>query len=108
MNGSSNFSRNAALARGAVRADAPDVGAALDDRLVRVAELAGLGRAAGRVVLRVEVEDRPAAALVGEPVDRAGLVGEGDLGRRVAGRRACSCRERSRGLDHESRPALDA
>ena len=55
-----------------LRADAPDVRAALVDRLVGVAELAGLDRAAGRVVLRVEVEDRPAAALVGQAMDRAG------------------------------------
>ena len=50
------------LARGALRADAPDVGAAVLERLVGIAELAGLDRAAGGVVLRIEVEDRPAAA----------------------------------------------
>src|SRR5262245_1684247 len=75
-----------ALARGTLRAHTPDVGAALDDRVVRVAELACLDRAAGRVVLRVEVEDGPAAGLVGEPVYRAGLVFKGDLRCRVADR----------------------
>ena len=73
-----------ALAGGALRADAPDVRAALVDRLVPVAELARLGRAAGRVVLGVEVQDGPAASLIGEAVDGAEFVGKGDLGCRVA------------------------
>ena len=72
------------LAAGALRGDAPDVGAALVDGRVRVAELARLDRAAGGVVLRVEVDDRPAPALVGQAMDGAGLVGEGDVGREVA------------------------
>ena len=79
-----------ALAGGALRADAPDLGAALGDRPCRVAELAGLGRAAGRVVLRVEVQDGPAATLVGEVVDGARVIGQGDLGGRVADGSACS------------------
>ena len=96
-----------ALARGALRADAPDVRAALDDRLVGVAELARLDGAAGRVVLRVEVEDRPSAGLVGQAMDRARsrLRGRPPApGRRP---RACSCRERSRGLDDEDRAASE-
>ena len=52
------------MARRAVRADAPDLGALVPDLVVEVAELAGLGRAAGRVVLGIEVDQRPAAALV--------------------------------------------
>src|SRR5436190_1722749 len=71
------------LALGALRADPPDVSTALVDGLVGVAELAGLDRAAGGVVLRVEVDDRPTAALIGESVDRAGLVREADLGSEV-------------------------
>ena len=59
-----------AVARGAVLADAPDVGVGRGVVLVEVAELARLGVAAGRVVLGVEVQDGPAAALVGEAVDR--------------------------------------
>src|SRR4051812_20347599 len=45
-----------ALAGRSLGADAPDVGAALVDGLVAVAELACLDGAAGRVVLGVEVE----------------------------------------------------
>ena len=52
-----------------------DVRAALADGLIRVTELARLDRAARRVVLGIEVQDRPAAALVGEIVDGARLVG---------------------------------
>jgi hypothetical protein len=63
------------LAGGALRTDAPDIRAALDDRVVRVAELAGLDGAAGRVVLGIEVEDRPATALVGKAMDRPCFVG---------------------------------
>src|SRR5689334_21317816 len=48
-----------ALATGTLRTDAPDIRAALMDRVVRVAELAGLDGAAGRVVGRVEVDDGP-------------------------------------------------
>ena len=67
------------LAGGALRADAPDLRTALADGVVGVAELARLDGAAGRVVLRIEVEDRPAAALVGQPMDRAALVAKGDV-----------------------------
>ena len=70
----------APVARGAVLADAPDVRVGRGVVGVEVAELAGLGVAAGRVVLGVEVQDGPAAALVGEAVDRAGLVGKDDVG----------------------------
>src|SRR3954447_21632811 len=73
-----------ALACRSLRAHAPDVGAALVDGLVAVAELACLDGAAGRVVLGVEVEDRPPATLVGKTVHRPGLVGKSDLGREVA------------------------
>ena len=69
--------------------------------VVAVAELAGLDRAAGRVVLRVEVEDRPAAALVGQAVDGPGLVGQGDLGGDVADGWHGSWSERSRGFHDE-------
>ena len=79
-----NFSRNARLLAPACGTDAPDVGAPLVDRLVRVAELARLDRAAGRVVLRVEVEDRPPAGLVRQAMNGAGFVCEGDLRGRVA------------------------
>src|SRR5258706_10840481 len=71
------------LALGALRTDPPDVCAALVDGLIGVAELARLDRAAGGVVLRVEVDDRPATALIGESMDRARFIGEGDLGREV-------------------------
>src|SRR6476661_3469569 len=75
-----------ALAGAALGTDAPDVRAAFDDRVVGVAELARLDRAAGRVVLGIEVQDRPPAGLVGEAVDGAGLVFEGDLRSLVANR----------------------
>src|SRR5262249_1052832 len=68
----------AAVARCALGADPPDVRAALVDRLVRVAELARLDGAAGRVVLGVEVDDRPATLLIGKSMDCARLVGERD------------------------------
>src|SRR5207245_10605843 len=68
----------------ALGADPADVGAGFGDRVVRVAELAGRDRAAGRVVLRIEIDDRPATALVGQSMDGAGLVGKSDLGREVA------------------------
>src|SRR4029078_11163169 len=54
------------LADGALWTDAPDVRTSLRDLVVGVAELARLDGAAGRVVLRIEVEDRPTAGLVGE------------------------------------------
>src|SRR4029077_2312490 len=73
-----------ALARGPLRADAPDVGTALVDGRVVVAELARLGRAAGRVVLGVEVQDGPPAALIGQAMDGPRLIGEIDLGREIA------------------------
>src|SRR6478735_9312330 len=65
-----------ALGCAPLRADTPHVRAALMDGRVAVAELARLDSAAGRVVLGVEVEDRPAATLVGQPVDPSGLVRE--------------------------------
>ena len=92
-----------ACSRAPCGTDAPDVGASLDDRVVGVAELARLDGAAGRVVLGVEVEDRPAAALVGEPVD-APVSSSGGRPRGPGRRpRACSSRERSRGL-HDEEP----
>jgi len=65
----------AGVAGGIVRADSPDDRPVGLDVRPRVPELAGLGRAAGRVVLRVEVHDRPAAALVGQAVDGTALIG---------------------------------
>src|SRR5690349_1845659 len=79
--------RESALRLCALGADAPDVRAALDDRLVGVAELARLDRAAGRVVLGIEVEDGPPSALVGEAMDRARRIGQGDVRCDVADRR---------------------
>src|SRR5690349_6140929 len=73
-----------ALAGGALGTDAPDVRATFRDRLVRVAELARLDGAAGRVVLGIEVEDRPTATLVGEVVDAARGIGQSDPWCRVA------------------------
>src|SRR4029079_14049470 len=73
-----------ALALGSLRAHAPHVRAAFVDGLVGVTELARLDGAAGRVVLGIEVEDRPLAALIRQAVDRARLVGEGDFRRYVA------------------------
>ena len=79
-----------ALAVGALRADPPDVGAALrrssrwrrgtrtPRRCSRACRPSGRSRG------------RPAAALVGEAVDGARLVGQGDLGGQVAGGWACS------------------
>ena len=75
------------------------------DRRVAVAELARLDRAARRVVGRVEVDDRPAAALVGEVVDRPGLIGQGDARERRRRPQACSWSERSRGFDDEQATA---
>src|SRR3954468_5515316 len=54
----------ATVARRAVLADAPDVGVRGGVVGVEVAELAGLGVTARRVVLGVEVQDGPAALLV--------------------------------------------
>src|SRR5262249_27850657 len=73
-----------AMAGGTVLADAPDVGVGGRVRLVEVAELAGLGVAAWRVVLGIEVQDGPAALLVGQVMDRAGLVGERHVRRHLA------------------------
>ena len=79
-----------ALAGRTLGTDPPDVGAALVDGLVPIAEFARLDGAAGRVVLGVEVEDGPPAALVGEAMDGPGLIGQRDLGREVADGRQCS------------------
>jgi len=68
------------VARGSVRTHTPDVRTALVDDVVPVAELACLCGAAGRVVLWIEVEDRPSAFLLGQAVDLPCLIGEGDLG----------------------------
>ena len=76
-----------ALAGRSLRADAPDVGAALVDGLVGVAELARLDGATGRVVLGIEVQDGPAPTLVVEVVDGARGIGQGDSGSGVADRR---------------------
>src|SRR5262249_51553012 len=74
----------AAMARGAVLADTPDVGVGCRVVLVEVPELAGLGVATGRVVLRVEVQDGPATLLVRQMMDHPRLVGERHVGRRLA------------------------
>ena len=74
------------MAGGPVRADPPDLGAFVPDLAVEIAELAGLGRAAGRVVLRIEVDERPSVVLVGQAVDGPVLVGQCDLGSAVADR----------------------
>src|SRR4029453_5265293 len=57
---------------------------ALDDRLVRIAELARLDGATWRVVLGIEVEDGPPSTLVGEAMDRARRIGQGDVRSDVA------------------------
>src|SRR5919198_3933718 len=54
------------MRRDVVGADAEDLSAALAEDVVRVAKLTSLGRAAGRVVLGIEVEDDRAAAQVRE------------------------------------------
>src|SRR5262245_14712637 len=79
---------------GIVGADPPDLGLFRLDALVQVAELARLGGAARRVVLGIEVDDGPLATAIAEAVDRAGLIGERDLGRLVAG------------LGHRHRPRI--
>ena len=56
----------------------------LGECLVGVTELARLDGTAGRVVLGIEVEDRPPAALIRQAMDGARLVGEGDFRRGVA------------------------
>src|SRR6478736_7639139 len=67
-----------------VRADPDDLRAGLGEVLEAVAEGARFLRAAGRVVLRVEVHDDPPALLVGEGDGRAMLVRKGEVGCRLA------------------------
>ena len=63
---------------GTVRAYPPDRRALLLDGGVGVPELARLGGAARRVVLRVEVQEDPLAALVLQAVDHSAIVRKGD------------------------------
>src|SRR5436309_3119107 len=71
--------------RRGVGADADHLGAGVLEVLVLVAEGACFLRAAGRVVLRVEVEDdRLPAAVVAQPHRAAARVREREVGRRVA------------------------
>src|SRR5206468_3306773 len=71
--------------RRGVGADADHLGASVLEVLVLVAEGACFLRAAGRVVLRVEVEDdRLPAAVVAQPHRAAARVREREVGRRVA------------------------
>src|SRR5450759_4158754 len=72
------------VAAGAVRAHAPDGGVEPRELGVEVPELARLRRAAGRVVLRVEVDDGPRAAAIVQAVKCAVLVVECDPRSRVA------------------------
>ena len=72
------------LARGTLRTDAPHIRLAPGKALVVVAERTGLGGAAGGVVLGVEIQDRPAATLLAQAMDRPGGVRQRELGREVA------------------------
>ena len=72
-----------------IEADAEDLGIEFAEREDVVAELAGLGGATRRLVLRVEIENDPLIAIVLERVQLAGLVrqfelrGQGADGRRL-------------------------
>ena len=69
-----------------VARDAVDVDAGAAELLVQVAKIATLRRAAGRVVLRVEVEDQALAALIREPERAAAGAGKTEVGYRLAER----------------------
>ena len=93
------------MARRAVGADPPDLGALVADVVVEVPELAGLGRAAGRVVLGIEVDQRPAAAA--GPTAGGSSRSRPEARPRGPGRRrqACSSRQPSRGRPSHQRAA---
>ena len=76
--------REAFLGVDAVDADADHRGVGAAEREDVVADLAGLGGAARRAVLRVEVEHDPLAAVVGERAPLAGLVLQLEGGRSFA------------------------
>src|SRR5260221_2646195 len=73
-----------ALAGSALGTDPPHIRATLVDRVVPIAKIARFGGAAGRVVLRVEIEDGPASTLLGEAMDGPGVIGKSNLGGRIA------------------------
>ena len=66
--------------------DAVDVEPGAPELVLEVAEIAALGGAAGRVVLRVEVEDQPVAALIFEPERTAAGAGCCEVRDRLAER----------------------